>query len=79
VRFVNNSNEPHEAIIMRIGNGTRDERFAGGVGLLPPHESVLSTIDVPLGTIEWSCYVSGPAGRPHAEMGMRRRFVVTAP
>jgi plastocyanin len=79
VRFVNNSNEPHEVIMMRIGNGTRDERFAGGVGLLPPHESVLSTIDVPPGTIEWSCYVSGPTGTPHAEMGMRRRFVVTAP
>jgi plastocyanin len=78
VRFVNTSNEPHEVIMMRIGEGTPDERFAAGIGILPPHGSVLSTIDFPPATYEWSCHMSDPKGKDHAEMGMRRRFVVKA-
>jgi hypothetical protein len=91
--FVNQGAEPHEFALARLDSGkTLDDvnnvlkrgqeppswaHDIGGVPAMTPGEEISITRELRPGTYVFLCFIPGPNGKPHYELGMEKQFTAS--
>ena len=94
LHLVNSGQEPHHIVLSRIDDGktladfqaaSMDTKipdwisFPGSPGATAPGDTTSTTQNLEPGQYVMVCYIPSPDGKPHADKGMVRPFVVRGP